>query len=225
MSGDVVWELPFCSQCGKPCPKGKCDACGMVGTFDDEGALVCMSLTAIVRCRFCGDSVPLPGPVPTFECGACRKTDSIDGAEWGEALATVARGWRRHGSRIEFERTRVAVPASQVSAVPRWLLDELPCARAIHVTASSDADQAARLRGTGQLVMMVCPRCGAGLEITQASERITRCRHCEVDVFLPAELWERFHPKQAATTWMLVYEAPIMTARESARGVEIRRTD
>ncbi len=241
-----MFELPFCTQCGKPSKGPACDECGVAVAYDAAGDIVSLCLTVIFKCKFCGDSVPLSGLVASYACGGCKKVDAIAPRTWAELLATSARGFARVGAPYDVERTRAAAycecgarfPLQEMplgastntrcacgcglraTTAPPWLLDVLPCARGTYEVVKAQIPNTAH-----EPVMMICPRCGAGLELTFESERVTRCVHCQVNVFLPAELWERFHPKTAAARWFFVYVAPIMTARELADGVVIRRRD
>jgi hypothetical protein len=41
---------------------------------------------------------------------------------------------------------------------------------------------------------MNCPRCGGGLEVRPATDRLFKCGFCQVDVYMPDEIWRLFHP-------------------------------
>jgi len=43
-------------------------------------------------------------------------------------------------------------------------------------------------------VMFTCPNCGGNLRIDQQTLRLLSCQYCDVDVFLPQELWLQLHP-------------------------------
>lgn len=43
-------------------------------------------------------------------------------------------------------------------------------------------------------VLFSCSNCGGKLEITEESRRITTCSYCDVDLYLPPEIWHRMHP-------------------------------
>ncbi len=43
-------------------------------------------------------------------------------------------------------------------------------------------------------IMFSCTSCGAALRITTETARIVRCEYCDVDLFLPAALWNQLHP-------------------------------
>lgn len=43
-------------------------------------------------------------------------------------------------------------------------------------------------------VIFTCPSCGANLRIAQDTLRLLSCQYCDVDVFLPADIWLQLHP-------------------------------
>ena len=52
-------------------------------------------------------------------------------------------------------------------------------------------------------IMFECPNCSAALKITEANKRISSCAYCDVDSYLPAELWHRLHPvKRRRAFWL-----------------------
>jgi hypothetical protein len=242
-------DMPNCPQCGVSGRKGaKCKTCGIDLVYDAAGAIVGMEITVIAKCKFCGDSVPLSGLVPSYECGGCKKTDAITVREWADELTSKSRvnAGIKLGSRWSIDARRLPAPRCACGAwyplpsmpigqsvtarcacgrglcgepIPEWLRAELPNARGIY----HETDDAPDAGGGSKLVMMVCPRCGGGLELTDKSERVSRCPHCSVDVFLPAELWERFHPKKPAARWVLVWSAPLLSAAEIAAGAKLFR--
>ena len=57
-------------------------------------------------------------------------------------------------------------------------------------------------------IAMACPQCGGGLTITADDDRTIPCRFCEVEVFLPDELWRRLHPVATMSTWTLTWLGP-----------------
>jgi predicted RNA-binding Zn-ribbon protein involved in translation (DUF1610 family) len=42
-------------------------------------------------------------------------------------------------------------------------------------------------------IMFSCVNCGAGLRVVTETPRVLSCAYCEVDNFLPAEVWNRLH--------------------------------
>lgn len=53
---------------------------------------------------------------------------------------------------------------------------------------------------------MTCPQCGAALHLTAGSQRTTSCQFCNVDVFLPDDLWRRLHPVKVVQPWWVRFE-------------------
>lgn len=43
-------------------------------------------------------------------------------------------------------------------------------------------------------VLFACPNCGGSLKIDGATKRVCTCTYCDVDAYLPAELWNQLHP-------------------------------
>ncbi|HJL18056.1 MAG TPA: hypothetical protein RMH99_20500 [Sandaracinaceae bacterium LLY-WYZ-13_1] len=43
-------------------------------------------------------------------------------------------------------------------------------------------------------IVLTCVNCSAPLRVTAETERVVPCAYCEVEVFLPAEIWHRLHP-------------------------------
>lgn len=55
----------------------------------------------------------------------------------------------------------------------------------------------------GKPVIFGCPNCGANLKIGSETRRISTCEYCEVDMYLPADLWNRLHPiRRRRAFWM-----------------------
>jgi pyruvate/2-oxoglutarate dehydrogenase complex dihydrolipoamide acyltransferase (E2) component len=53
-------------------------------------------------------------------------------------------------------------------------------------------------------VVLQCPACSASLQIG-GEKRIVRCRYCDADVYLPADLWLHLHPSARRTRWWMVF--------------------
>ena len=55
-------------------------------------------------------------------------------------------------------------------------------------------------------VILSCPQCRGALTITADSQRTIACQSCSADVFLPDDLWLRFHPVQTVGRWYLRFD-------------------
>ncbi len=52
-------------------------------------------------------------------------------------------------------------------------------------------------------IALACPQCNGGLLITAQTDRIMKCKYCNVDVFLPDALWKKLHPSKEAKYWLV----------------------
>jgi DNA-directed RNA polymerase subunit RPC12/RpoP len=50
-----------------------------------------------------------------------------------------------------------------------------------------------------------CPSCAATLDVNGES-RIVKCNYCGVDVYLPDQIWHRFHPGRRKRRWFVICE-------------------
>jgi hypothetical protein len=84
------------------------------------------------------------------------------------------------------------------SAHPTWPVPgHLKKAGVLQVfLAPREAPQAggAMPEGSTKPIVFACPNCGANLEIGADSNRVRTCAYCDVDSYLPADLWNRLHP-------------------------------
>jgi len=91
-----------------------------------------------------------------------------------------------------------------VTAAPEWLTELLPQVEyfmnAVLIDKSGeDADKTA-----DRPVVFTCPQCGGALKI-DGSTRMVPCKFCNVDVYLPDDLWLRLHPSKKKERWFVVY--------------------
>ncbi len=67
----------------------------------------------------------------------------------------------------------------------------------VFMAPPESAQQAAKAKAAqanAKPIMFACPNCGANLKITGDTKRICTCAFCDVDSYLPAELWNQLHP-------------------------------
>jgi pyruvate/2-oxoglutarate dehydrogenase complex dihydrolipoamide acyltransferase (E2) component len=53
-------------------------------------------------------------------------------------------------------------------------------------------------------VVFKCPSCMAALEIDQAAKRISHCKFCDSDIYLPDDLWLHFNPASKRGRWWIL---------------------
>src|SRR4029078_2601772 len=58
--------------------------------------------------------------------------------------------------------------------------------------------------------------CRAGLQI-EGSSRMVDCQYCSSSVYLPDDLWQRFHPVAEVKRWFLCFDA-VQRAPAQAQG-------
>ena len=58
--------------------------------------------------------------------------------------------------------------------------------------------------GGGNPVVFTCPQCGGALKV-DGSDRMVPCKFCNVDVYLPDDLWLRLHPAKKKERWFIVF--------------------
>ncbi len=125
--------------------------------------------------------------------------------------------------------TQCGDPASTEPAPP-WLGQVAPNARQLYLV-----DPDPRLAASSPVplspaaaprpVALACPSCGAGLEFTADHPRITPCRFCGVDVYLPDQVWRRLHPVKVVTPFYVRFEGPTQKDRRRAEEAEKARRE
>lgn len=83
---------------------------------------------------------------------------------------------------------------------PDWLKKRLPD---VDHFFGIRADEESTSRPEAKPVAMTCPQCSGSLRITADTQRITTCEYCSTDIYLPAEIWARFHPKRTRQWWFV----------------------
>jgi hypothetical protein len=77
-------------------------------------------------------------------------------------------------------------------------------------------------------IMMSCPGCGGGLTVMATTERVSSCRYCQAQVFIPDELWKRLHPVKTTLEWFVRFEGATMgqlNRERRQREVEAERAE
>lgn len=57
-------------------------------------------------------------------------------------------------------------------------------------------------------ISFTCSQCGASI-LTRGEKRSVKCEHCGASVYLPDELWFRFHPAPKKQRWYVGFEAEV----------------
>jgi len=203
-----------CSRCGQPLPLNgpqlevECAACGHVSRFgperwkslledldndyDDYGWADSSSSTVMT-----GDgtfNVQEGRQLP--HCPSCHKAIPSYGIEVGTDTDLTC---------PKCGATVTTFPA------PDWLREAMPSARQLYGAervAGSAPPGAVEVETpeAARPVVMQCPQCGGTLKVTAESERLVPCSYCDVDVYLPDDLWRRLHPVKTANRWMVRFE-------------------
>ena len=100
--------------------------------------------------------------------------------------------------------------ASPTFPAPAWLTAGVPSAKQIffaeRITDGSPIKAVEQNHDPSQPIAMFCPQCSGSLLITTETERVTKCKYCNVDVFLPDELWLKLHPVKIAKFWLVRFQ-------------------
>ena len=54
-------------------------------------------------------------------------------------------------------------------------------------------------------VLFACPGCSGNLEI-DGTDRLIKCKYCNSNLYLPDDLWLRFHPAKKVRRWAIGFE-------------------
>ena len=88
---------------------------------------------------------------------------------------------------------------------PAWLAAGVPRIRMlINALVSGDSPGLSAAEGT-RPVSITCPSCSGHLEV-DGTDRFVRCRYCSGQVYLPDDLWLRFHGTKRKRRWFVVCE-------------------
>lgn len=215
----------------------------MVGAFIRAG-VVCPrcdttvplnALVAAVRCRACGERLPLetddweavlgdlPREAPGLEEGEASRSSIL-----GSYSFTVSRGRlepRYAGTSEPIEREDVLRALAEgglrgpgeceqpfIRQVPERYRDLLPGVLALvgedpGLVSGSAADRELDVdQGSTRPVAFSCPSCG-GYLVTDGRGRTAVCDHCGGKSAIPDRLWERIHPSCVMRTWFLLLDS------------------
>lgn len=90
-----------------------------------------------------------------------------------------------------------------VTPAPDWLVELVPPLRYfVNAVLSENVGECA---ASDRPVVFSCPQCGGALKI-DGTARMVPCRFCDVDVYLPDDLWLRLHPAKKKERWFAVYD-------------------
>lgn len=87
---------------------------------------------------------------------------------------------------------------------PDWLRGLFPTAAQLYCAATEadpDGAQDLEIQDASKPVVMSCMQCGGALPITLETPRITTCKFCDTDLYLPDPLWRRLHPVKKRVPW------------------------
>lgn len=68
--------------------------------------------------------------------------------------------------------------------------------------------------GPSEAIVMACPQCAAGLEVSTETARHADCKYCGAKVELPPVLWRKLHPLPRMRTWYARFEGPSLAMKE-----------
>ncbi len=66
--------------------------------------------------------------------------------------------------------------------------------RQVFMAPPEEEQQQSASGGSTKPILFACPNCGGKLSINTESPRVCTCEFCDVDSYLPADLWNRLHP-------------------------------
>ncbi len=184
-------------------------------------------------CGNCKARIPVNGPLLHPVCPTCGAERNFPPQAIGSMLAWVAEtkprsaGWLFHsGFHFTHKMTRTApfcrqcetdlplvplgtdatIECPKCSAsyatfpVPAAIQPFAGAARQLYCGERDGDERPARENAP---VVHPCPSCGAELTIGQETGRVHRCEFCGNDIFLPDEVWHRFHPVTEILPWFV----------------------
>lgn len=101
--------------------------------------------------------------------------------------------------------------AFATAPAPDWLRQVFPSATQTYGAEAELAPAAGGVRAEANLahvqpIVMRCPQCGGSLSIGVDAQRVTPCRFCNTEVYLPDEVWKRLHPVKTVSPWWVRLE-------------------
>ena len=177
-------------------------------------------------CGSCQSCIEIPGDYWTETlANSCRKMQETDeGIGSGSILIGAFHGnltlarfdpycdncktdfedpWNlEHGTTYICRTCGIGYP---VQAPPPWLVSEVPRIRTLINAILNELPET----GTGskgiQPEPISCPSCAGHLKV-DGSTRFVSCRYCGSQVYLPDELWLRFHGGKRKRRWFVICE-------------------
>ncbi|MBW2701470.1 MAG: hypothetical protein JRF33_11695 [Deltaproteobacteria bacterium] len=85
--------------------------------------------------------------------------------------------------------------------------------------------------GPTEAIVMSCPGCSAGLEMTTETAHHAKCQFCGIELNLPPVLWRKLHPLPRMRTWYMRFEGPSLAMKrleqakqKDAKNAEVSQT-
>ncbi|TFG64393.1 MAG: hypothetical protein E4H36_03125 [Spirochaetales bacterium] len=141
-------------------------------------------------------------------CGSCGKSLEISSPAENSAFRCGGCGKLYHVAAVPEEYAK-EVPSARFSITPEPLPE----------SAAGKADEN-NGKKPEKPVVMACPQCGVALSLTAAAGRITGCRYCGAEVYVPDPVWLRLHPVKTAEDWIVWFEGKNRKQLESERRVK-----
>ena len=90
-----------------------------------------------------------------------------------------------------------------VSSPPQWMAEKLGGVAMLINAEMNGKDGEDDRAETSEPVALACPQCGGWLQV-DGSERLISCQYCDVQVYLPDDLWFKLHPVRKKRRWFVV---------------------
>ncbi|HEY8091098.1 MAG TPA: hypothetical protein VIF09_24715 [Polyangiaceae bacterium] len=201
------------------------------------------SFTLRTDCAHCGQPMPVNAPAQTTHCTYCQNDVALPGSIWWHLLGQfdeehdalrdgrgAAKTVDMGGLTLHYEYTRGAPPPTVAATfdAPTWLRDLVTNVRQVYVTDAgaapgSSSGAAVVPVAAAKPVVMTCPQCGGALHVTAESQRTITCKFCNVDVFLPDDLWRRLHPVKVVQPWWVRFEGKTRRQEKAAEDAAEQR--
>lgn len=92
-----------------------------------------------------------------------------------------------------------------IMPAPGWLRKMFPNAQVLYNAVIVEKALAPTI-GDARPVVFSCPQCGGALKV-DGQDRILTCQYCNVDVYLPDDLWLRLHPVKRMLKWFIGFNS------------------
>lgn len=111
-----------------------------------------------------------------------------------------------HGNRYICTECGIGYPVQQP---PGWLTSEVPRINTL-INAIFSENASTCGADSGMIPESIsCPSCAALLEV-DGTTRFVKCKYCSGQVYLPDELWFRFHPAPKKKRWFVGFKAEVI---------------